>query len=53
MNAFEKVLLGFLQIVPSVLPIFVHSNQGILIANASEVTLANVLAQFAAKAPTA
>lgn len=49
MNAFEKLLLGFLQVAPSIVPIFVHSNQGILIANASEITLASVLAQFAPK----
>lgn len=46
MNAFEKVLLGLISAAPAVTPIFVHSSQGLLIMNASEVLLASILSQF-------
>ena len=52
MNAFEKIILGILSAAPTTIPIFVHSQQGLVIANASENLLANILAQFAPK-PTA
>ncbi|MDP9024314.1 MAG: hypothetical protein M3N13_02915 [Candidatus Eremiobacteraeota bacterium] len=50
MNAFEKLFLGFLDAAPAVVPIFVHSPQGLLVLNASEILLAGVLARFAPKA---
>lgn len=46
MNAFEKIILGLLAAAPSTLPVFVHSTQGLVIANASETLLASILEQF-------
>lgn len=51
MNNFERILLGILASAPSTVPIFVHSTQGIMIANAGEILLANILAQFANQTP--
>ena len=49
MNAFEKILLGIVAEAPATIPIFVHSSQGLVIANASENLLGSILAQFAPK----
>lgn len=46
MNAFEKVLLGILATATTAAPIFVHSPQGLVVLNASEQLLANILVQF-------
>lgn len=53
MNAFEKLMLGLLGSASAVAPVFVHSEQGTLILNASEIVLANVLSQYAPKPPAA
>lgn len=42
----EKVLLGTIAAAPAALPVFVHSNTGIAVFNASETLLASILAQF-------
>lgn len=49
MNFFEKFIIGVIEAAPSTLPIFIHSEHGIAIANASEILLASVLSQFASK----
>lgn len=53
MNFFERLILGLLSAAPAVVPIFVHSPHGIVVANASEALLAGVLQQFAPTAPPA
>ena len=53
MNAFEKILLGLLSAAPATAPVFIHSDKGYAIFNASEAVLAGVLAQFAPKTPPA
>lgn len=57
MNSFEKFLLGFAKAAaiaaPSVAPIFIHSNQGILIFNASEALTGAFVQQFTPGNPTA
>ena len=47
LTIFEKVVLGILAAAPSVIPVFVHSQHGIVVANAGETLLANVLQQLA------
>ncbi len=46
MNFFEKLVLGLLRTLPSTIPIFVHSQHGVVIANATENILTNVIGQF-------
>lgn len=50
MNAFEKFLLNFIKAVaiaaPAIAPIFIHSNQGVAIFNASEALTQGAIAQF-------
>lgn len=43
LTVFEQVVLGVIAAAPAVLPIFVHSNQGILLVNAGETLLASIL----------
>lgn len=52
MNPFEKILLGLLSAAPAIGTVFVHSESGIAIFNASEALVAGIAAQFAPK-PTA
>lgn len=49
MNAFEKIALALLQAAPSTVSIFVHSDKGIAILNASEILLGGILSQFGTK----
>jgi len=44
MNAFETIALAFLATAAEDAPLFVHSAQGMLILNASENLLANIIA---------
>lgn len=53
MNAFENILIGLLQGAEATAPVFVHSQQGLLILNASETVLAAVLARFSPPATLA
>lgn len=46
MNFFEKLLIGLLKAGTVVGPIFVHSQHGVAILNASEEGLAAVLGEF-------
>jgi hypothetical protein len=56
MNEFEKILLGFAKAVataaPAVAPIFIHSQRGVLIFNASEALTQAAVQQFTPAAPT-
>lgn len=45
----EKVAIGVVAAAPSTAPVFVHSDRGIAIFNASEALFASILAQFANK----
>lgn len=47
MNAFENLAIGLLEGAEAEAPLFVHSAQGTLILNASEILLASILARFA------
>jgi hypothetical protein len=47
MLTFEKILLGILSAAPAAAPIFIHSERGIAIFNASEALVAGIAAQFA------
>lgn len=49
MNFFEKLLLGLLSAAPAVGPVFVHSERGVAIFNASEALVAGIASQFAPK----
>ena len=51
MNSFEKVLLGIIAATPATVPVFVHSQQGLAVANASEILVASILAQFQSSTP--
>lgn len=57
MNAFEKFLLNFAKAAaiaaPSVAPIFIHSNQGVLIFNASEALTGAFVSEFTPAPPAA
>ncbi len=53
MNAFENIAIGLLQAAEMEAPLFVHSNQGTLILNASENLLGSILARFAPAPPAA
>lgn len=57
MNNFEKFLLGFAKamvaVAPSVAPIFIHSNSGVLIFNASEALTGAFVDHFTPTAPVA
>jgi hypothetical protein len=57
MSTFEKILLAIATTAEAELPIFVHSNQGLMILNAGETLLGNILQAFApapaAPTPTA
>ena len=50
LSTLEKILLGLLAAAPITVPIFIHSTQGLMIFNASEILVASVLQEFA---PTA
>lgn len=55
MNAIEKILFAVLATAAQDAPIFIHSTQGTVILNASEILLANLIAAFGPKptpAPT-
>jgi hypothetical protein len=45
-NTFEKIFFAFLLTAAKDAPIFVHSNQGMLILNAGEDFVGNLLAAF-------
>jgi hypothetical protein len=47
MNAFENIAIGLLQAGEAEAPLFIKSQQGTLILNASEILLASILARFA------
>jgi hypothetical protein len=47
MNAFENIAIGLLQAAELEVPLFIKSNEGMLILNASEVLLSSILARFA------
>lgn len=47
LTVFEKILLGVLAAAPTTVPILIHSQHGLLLANAGENLLASVLQQFA------
>lgn len=55
MNEFEKIILGFAKAVviaaPAAAAIFIHSNQGVLIFNASEALTQAAVEQFTPPAP--
>jgi hypothetical protein len=53
MNAFEKIMLALLATATAEAPVFIHSQQGMLVLNAGETLLANILAAFPAKAAVA
>ncbi len=53
MSAFEKIILALLATAAVEAPIFVGSSKGMLILNASEELLANLLAAFAKPAAPA
>ena len=53
MNAFEKIMLALLATAATEAPIFVHSAKGVLIMNASEELLGNLLSAFAKPAAPA
>lgn len=50
MNPFEKFLLGFMKAVvvtaPSIAPIFIHSEHGVAIFNASEALATAAITEF-------
>jgi hypothetical protein len=52
MNPFEKILLALLATAAKDAPIFIHSNQGMVILNASEDLLSNLLVAFQKSPPT-
>jgi hypothetical protein len=52
MNPFEKILLALLSTAAKDAPIFIHSNQGMVILNASEDLLSNLLVAFQKSPPT-
>lgn len=47
MNAFENFAIGLLEAAELEVPLFIKSNQGMLILNASEILLSSILARFA------
>jgi hypothetical protein len=47
MNAFENIAIGLLQAAELEAPLFIKSNEGVLILNASEILLSSILARFA------
>lgn len=47
MNPFEKIVMALLGAASAEAPLFVHSAQGTLILNASEVLLGSIMAVFA------
>ena len=49
LSVLEKILLGLLAAAPLTVPIFVHSQQGLMILNASEILVASILQEFAPK----
>lgn len=49
LSSIEKVFLGIVATVPAGLPVFVHSTNGILLANVGEALFSNILQQFAPK----
>ena len=53
MNFFERLALGMIASAEQTAPLFVHSSQGTLILNASEVLLGNLLTALQSKAPAA
>jgi hypothetical protein len=56
MNAFEKILLAVLATAAAEAPIFVHSAHGMIVLNAGETLVANILASLqkpAVSAPVA
>ncbi len=59
MNNFEKFLLGFTKAVafaaPAIAPIFIHSERGVAIFNASDALMQGAVEQFtpSASAPVA
>ena len=47
MNAFENIAIGLIQGAEIEAPLFIKSQQGTLILNASEILLGSILARFA------
>ena len=52
LNFFEKFLISLIQAAPAVLPLFVHSQHGIAIVNASEAVLGAALSKAATPSTT-
>jgi hypothetical protein len=51
LSVFESIGVALVETAAEDAPIFVHSPQGVLILNASENLLTNILQQFQAKTP--